>query len=143
MLDAIDRGADIVIGSRFQPGSVVMGVPSHRQSFSVGANLLLRTFLRIPGVVDYACGFRAIRASLIRRAVNQLGNRLLELSGWGFICTAELLWKLSLFGARCGEVPFTLRYDLKAGPSKMRAGRTIFGYGLLIWKKLTAQPAVA
>jgi dolichol-phosphate mannosyltransferase len=143
MLAAIDRGADVVIGSRFQPGAEVRGVPQHRQAFSVGANLLLRTFLRIPGVRDYACGFRAIRASLVRRAVLRLGNRLLELREWGFICTAELLWKLSLFGARCDEVPFVLRYDLKAGASKMRAMRTIFGYGLLIWKRLAGPPAVA
>ena len=143
MLKRIDLGADVVIGSRFQPGAEVKGVPSHRQAFSVGANLLLRTFLRIPGVRDYACGFRAVRASLIRRAVLALGNRLLELREWGFICTAELLWKLSLFGARCEEVPFVLRYDLKAGASKMRAGQTIFGYLLLIWKRIAGAPAVA
>ncbi len=142
MLDTMDRGLDVVIGSRFQPGSEVKGVPGHRQTFSVGANGLLRVFLRIPGVVDYACGFRAIRADLIRRAVLQLGNRMVELGNWGFICTAELLWKLSFFGARCGEVPFTLRYDLKQGPSKMRPLRTIFGYGLLIWHSWVARPAV-
>lgn len=143
MLAAIDAGADIVIGSRFQPGAVVRGVPPHRQAFSVGANALLRAFLRIPGVRDYACGFRAIRASLIRRAVLHLGNQLLELREWGFICTAELLWKLSLFGARCAEVPFTLRYDLKAGASKMRPVRTMLGYGLLIWKRVAGRPVIA
>lgn len=136
MLLKIDQGCDVVIASRFCAGAEVRGVPAHRQLFSVGANGLLRAFLRIPGVRDYACGFRAIRAGLLRRAVMQLGNGLLELRNWGFICTAELLWKLSLFGARCGEVPFVLRYDKKEGDSKMRPLRTILGYGLLVCKRV-------
>jgi len=143
MLEKIEAGADVVIASRFRPDARVAGVPPRRQLFSFGANWLLRAFLRIPGVRDYACGFRCFRADLLQRAVHKLENRLLELRDWGFICTAELLWKFSLFGARCVEVPFTLRYDRKQGPSKMQPLRTILGYGLLIWKKVVARPRVA
>ena len=129
----IDAGYDVVIASRFQ-GIPVVGVPPHRQLFSYGVLVLLRLFMPIPGVRDYACGYRAIRARLVRQAVQRYGERLLELRQWGFICTAELLWKLSTLGARCTEVPFELRYDLKESPSRMRALRTIAGYGLLVWK---------
>jgi hypothetical protein len=34
----------------------------------------------------------------------------------------ELLLKLNRLGARCGEIPLELRYDLKQGASKMDVG---------------------
>ena len=126
-------GYDVVIASRFR-GITVVGVPAHRRLFSYAVFVLLRVLMPIPGVRDYACGYRAVRARLVRQAVQHFGEQLLELRQWGFICTAELLWKLSTLGARCTEVPFELRYDLKESPSRMRALRTIAGYGLLAWK---------
>ncbi|GIW39935.1 MAG: dolichol-phosphate mannosyltransferase [Candidatus Binatia bacterium] len=136
MLERIEAGCDVVVASRFRPGAEVVGVPAHRELFSRGANALLRLFLRIPGVRDYACGYRAVRVEVLRRAVFRFENELLSLRGWGFICTAELLWKLHLVGARCCEIPFVLRYDWKAGTSKMRPVRTICGYGLLALRSL-------
>lgn len=135
MLAKMDRDWDVVIASRFQPGATVVGVPAHRQLFSLGVLLLLRVCLPIPGVRDYACGYRAIRVRTLKAACARFGERLLELRQWGFICTAELLWKLRAAGARCAEVPFELRYDLKESVSRMRAGRTIGGYGILVWKR--------
>lgn len=132
MLRRIDAGSDVVIASRFRPGSRVVGVPPHRQLFSFGVLVLLKLLLPIRGVLDYACGYRAIRARLVKRAVSEFGERLFELERWGFICTAELLWRLHTLGARCSEIPFVLRYDLKESQSRMRAGRTIAGYGLLV-----------
>jgi len=134
LLEQIDAGADVAIASRFRPGSAVVGVPLHRRLFSYGVFALLRVFMPIHGVRDYACGYRAMRARLIREAVRRYGDRLLELRQWGFICTAELLWKLHRLGACCREVPFVLRYDYKEGVGHMPAGRTIAGYGLLVWK---------
>jgi dolichol-phosphate mannosyltransferase len=138
MLAKIEQGYDVVIASRFQPGAAVVGVPAHRRLFSFGVLLLLRLLMPIPGVRDYACGYRAIRARVLASAFERFGNRLLELRQWGFICTAELLWKLRVVGARCCEVPFALRYDLKESTSHMRVGRTIGGYGLLVWKSRVA-----
>ena len=134
MLAKLESGYDLVIASRFQPGAAVVGVPLHRRLFSFGVLLLLRLCMPIPGVRDYACGCRAVRARVLASALERFGERLFELRRWGFICTAELLWKLYLVGARCAEVPFRLRYDLKESTSRMRAARTIGGYGLLVWK---------
>lgn len=138
MLAKIAQGCDVVIASRFQPGATVVGVPPHRRLFSLGVLLLLRVCLPIPGVRDYACGYRMIRTRVLKTAFARFGERLFELRQWGFICTAELLWKLRVVGARCGEIPFDLRYDLKESVSRMRAGRTISGYGLLVWKRWVA-----
>lgn len=136
MLERIEAGFDLVLASRFQPGAAMYGVAPHRQLYGNAANAILRATLAVPGVSDYGCGFRAMSAPLVRRAVHELGPRLLELHSWGFICTAELVWKLSWFAPRIAEVPLTLHYDLKQSASKMPSARTIGGYGLLAAKGL-------
>ena len=134
MVEEIGRGCDVVIASRFQPGAAVVGVPPHRRLFSAGVFVLLRILMPIPNVRDYACGYRAMRLPVIRRTLAQFGDEVIELRRWGFICTAELLWKLHLVGARCAEIPFVLRYDQKESASRMHTLRTIAGYGLLVWR---------
>lgn len=131
MLERIEQGFELVLASRFQPGAAIYGVARHRQLYGNAANAILRATLAVPGVSDYGCGFRAMGAPLVRRAVRGLGPRLLELRTWGFICTAELVWKLSWFAPRVAEVPLTLHYDFKRSASKMPSARTITGYALL------------
>jgi len=134
MVARLQAGADVVIASRFQADSQVVGVPWHRQLFSWGVFVLLKLLLPIPGVRDYACGYRAMRVRVVRATLARYGADLFHLRDWGFICTAELLWKLHTVGARCAEVGFVLRYDMKESVSRMRVGRTIAGYGLLVWE---------
>ncbi len=132
MAESLDKGFDVVIASRFQPGSAVIGVPAHRLLYSAGVRALLKMLLPIPNVHDYACGYRAVTTPIVRKALELFGEELIELRDWGFICTAEVLWKLHLAGARCSEVPFTLRYDMKESVSRMPTSRTVTGYALLI-----------
>ena len=132
MVAALDGGFDVVVASRFQPGSSVVGVPAHRLLYSAGVRALLKLLLPIDNVRDYACGYRAVRIGIIRKAIDRFGQNLIELQDWGFICTAEVLWKLHLSGARCSEVPFTLRYDVKESVSRMPTMRTVTGYALLV-----------
>jgi dolichol-phosphate mannosyltransferase len=134
LAEKIREGYDVVIASRFQPDSVVVGVPPRRRLLSYGVFAVLRLLMPIAGVRDYACGYRAMRLGLVRQAIREFGERLFELRQWGFICTAELLWKLNTLGARCAEIPFVLRYDLKQSASRMRSLRTIAGYALLVWQ---------
>lgn len=126
MLDAIDerRGhIDIVIASRFRPGSRQVGVPPHRVAFSLGAAAVFWTVLALPGVRDYTCGFRAYRAGMVRDAFAEYGDDLI--SKGSFACTDQLLLNMAAIGARITEVPFVLRYDRKPTPSKMPVGATI------------------
>lgn len=53
MVDRIRAGADVVIGSRFQAGAEMRGIPRHRQLFSVGVSILFRMFCPIVGVRDF------------------------------------------------------------------------------------------
>jgi len=122
MLEAMDRGFDVVIASRFQEGSECQGVPLHRRFLSVAASVLFRILFPTPGVRDFTCGYRAYRVSALRRAVGKYGDSLFEFDG--FQCMVDLLLKLRGTGAQFAEVPVVLRYDLKQGQSKMRIFRT-------------------
>ena len=132
MRRAVEAGADLVIASRFQPASRQHGVPLFRRFLSVAACRVFTTFLDLPGVRDYTCGFRAIRASLIRRGLDRFGADGL-ITRAGFACTDELLVHLAMLSPVIREVPFTLRYDRKQGASKMRLGLTIVETLKLIW----------
>lgn len=119
-----DSGADLVIASRFQPGSVQRGVSAFRRFLSFGARQVFRWGVGLPGVRDYTCGFRALRADWIARGLDAYGGEGLIVRR-GFACTDELLIKLALLGPTIREVPFELSYDLKRGASKIPLGVTI------------------
>lgn len=124
MLERIAGGADIVIASRYRRGSKQVGVPLFRQALSLGALIVFKAVLQLPGVRDYTCGYRAYRAGLIRRALEEYGDGLITRAG--FACTDQLLVHLAALGnVRIEEVPFILRYDRKHGESKLRLGVTV------------------
>ena len=135
MRRAADSGADLIIASRFQTGSIQVGVSAFRRFLSWGARTLFHHLLALPGVEDYTCGFRAIRASLIARGIERFGADGL-ITRRGFACTDEILIKLALLDPVIREVPFTLRYDLKRGRSKINLGVTILEtLRLLFWAR--------
>ncbi len=123
MMRNVAEGRDVVIASRYRPGSVTRGVPWFRRLLSRGMSLLFRAVYPIPGVRDYSCGYRAYRASILKRLFDSEGESLLASDG--FSCMVRILLKLHKQGAICGEVPMVLRYDEKAGASKMAVGRTV------------------
>ena len=124
MRSKLEAGADLVIASRFQAGSRQFGVPLFRRLLSIAACILFRGYLRLPGVRDYTCGFRALRASLVDAGFERFGRAGL-ITRSGFACTDELLVHLATLAPVIREVPFTLRYDLKVGRSKMNLGLTV------------------
>lgn len=133
MVRAIADGAEVVIASRYVHGARQAGVPAHRALLSAGVGWLLRMRFGLPGVRDYSCGFRAYRAGLLQRALAVYGAGLIEARG--FVVMTEILIKLAPFRPRIVEVPLDLRYDRKAGASKMQAGRTIAGYMRLMLRR--------
>jgi dolichol-phosphate mannosyltransferase len=124
MLDAVRNGSGLVIASRYRHGARVRGLSVPRRGLSLGASWLFRTLLPIPGVRDYTCGFRAYRASLLRKAFDQLGPDQL-VAERGFSCMVDILLRLREFDPVASEVPLDLRYDFKQGASKMRVARTV------------------
>jgi len=123
MVRLIKEGSDIIIASRYRPGSRIKGVSLARRVLSLGATLICKIIFPIKGVRDYTCGYRAYRASLVKRAFREYGDEMILSPG--FSCMVELLLNLRKYDPIITEVPIILRYDLKQGPSKMNVPRTI------------------
>jgi dolichol-phosphate mannosyltransferase len=111
LVDAVDRGADLAIGSRYVAGGSTPDWPLMRQLISRGGNLYARTLLGIP-VRDATAGFRAFRSSSLR----QLPYAEAEASGYGF--QVEMAWRAHQHGLAIEEVPISFR-DRTRGQSKM------------------------
>ncbi|MBT9582104.1 glycosyltransferase [bacterium] len=120
----IFEGYDVAVASRFISGSRVVGLTLFRQALSLGAAILLKTLLPIPGIRDYTCGYRAYRAAVIQPIVRDNPRFISET---GFSVMLDILLKLHHHDRHLAfvEVPILLRYDWKKGASKMAVGRTI------------------
>ncbi len=134
MIAKLNEGYEVVTTSRYAPGGGQIGVNLYRRTLSRCANLLLKTCFPVRGLKEYTCGYRAYRVSFLLDALSIFGNQFIDLKGMGFTGTVEKMIKARLMKARVGEVPFTLRYDLKPGLSKVATNITTLGYFVLIAK---------
>ena len=66
MIKEIEKSNDLVIASRFQPGSIVNGVSIWRHFLSTGAKLLFKILYPFKNLNDYTCNFRVYKSYLIR-----------------------------------------------------------------------------
>lgn len=127
---ALQDGADIAIASRFVEGGDDSTAPPLRRVLSHGAGWFFNRALPLENINDFTSGFRAYRASLLQRAVDHYGERLVEEQG--FAVMVELLLKLRYCNPVVAEVPLVLRYDRKGSDSKLRLWRTLGQYVRLI-----------
>jgi len=114
LVEAVDRGADLVMGSRLrgriEPGAMPwlhrhLGTPV----LTALVNLLFRT-----RISDVNCGQRALRAE----AVPQL-----HLRAGGMEFASEMVIKAALAGLRIAEVPVDFRRDRRDRPPHLRTWR--------------------
>jgi len=126
LVERIRGGAGVAVCSRFVAGGVERGVNTFRKGLSRGAKLFMDALAPLPGVKDISCGYRAYSRAALDRARRTYGAHLIQCPGGSV--QAELLIRLIETGERVEEIPFTLRYDLKEGPSKLRMSTTIRGY---------------
>ena len=125
MAEAYCGGCDIVIASRFRPGSQVHGLSAFRLAMTAGARIGCTIALNVPGVRDYSCGFRLYDASLLREMFERYGDGFVSQNG--FACMVEILVKMRRHARVC-EVPFELHYEAKRSASSMRVWRTVGQY---------------
>lgn len=130
MIESIKKGHDLVVASRYRPGAAEVGLSPLRSFLSRGVNVMLKVILPIKGIRDYTCGYRAYRAELLQRMQAYYGERLVESTT--FSAMAEILLKAGRLRVKAGEIPLILRYDQKAGTSKMRVTSTVLDYFRLI-----------
>lgn len=93
-------GADLVVGSRYLPGSRIEGWPLQRRVMSRLANRLIRNVLGVP-MSDHTNGYRLYS----RRAVDVLAAE--DLRETGFISLSEWAYALHRAGMTTREVPIT------------------------------------
>jgi len=128
---------DVVIASRYavedgEDRGKEVGLAFHRKILSRSASFILDTAFHVPAAQDYTCGFRLYSGRILKKARRIYGEEFVMERN--FVCMAEILVKLDHIGAKVGEVPLTLRYDLKGGASKLKIMRTVLQYLDLIWR---------
>ena len=126
MLQVVDAGADLVIGSRYVPGGSTPQWPRIRRFLSVWANRYAAAVLGL-AVNDATAGFRAYRADVLRRVDLQHSRA----DGYGF--QVELVYRVVRLGGRIVEVPITFT-DRVEGSSKMSLRIVVEALGLVtLW----------
>jgi len=133
MLMLVEEGYDVVIASRYSPGSRVIGLSLSRKIYSLVASWIFRILFPIAGVKDYTCGYRAYRVGILKEAFERWGDNFINAPG--FSCMVDILLKLRKLNIIMTEAPLVLRYDLKPGKSKMDVTKTIKETLKLIWKR--------
>lgn len=131
MVRLIREGCDVVIASRYQRGARIRGVTNLRKLLSWGASILFRSLVRIEGVKDYTCGYRAYRAGLLKAVLGHYREDFIRQTG--FSCMIEILLKLKSFDPIIQEIPLILRYDYKKDSSKMKVWKTVKETLKLLW----------
>ncbi len=111
LLDAIDGGADLVIGSRYVDGGTVRNWPWRRWALSWTANTYARLALGI-GVHDITAGYRAYR----REVLEAIELDVVDSKGYCF--QIDLTWRTINNGFVVVEVPITFT-EREIGVSKM------------------------
>ncbi|TKA12669.1 polyprenol monophosphomannose synthase [Actinacidiphila oryziradicis] len=111
LLDALDEGADLVLGSRWVPGGRVVNWPKSREVLSRGGSLYARIMLRLP-VRDVTGGYRAFRTRTL------LGLGLDEVESQGYCFQVDLARRAVRRGFKVTEVPITF-VEREHGVSKM------------------------
>lgn len=114
LLDALDDGAHVAIGSRYVPGGRVVGEPRHRRLGSRALNLTLRRATAVP-VADVTAHVRAYRRSAIEEGV-------LPAAGHGRAVTVDALLRCWRAGMSVREVPVTA-----TGPTDVRTSLSSVG----------------
>lgn len=111
LIDAINGGADAVVGSRYVKGGNTVDWPLHRRLLSRWGNVYTGFILGV-GVSDCTSGFRAYRLDALRGIAPQ------TTSAEGYAFLTELIVRLHRQGKIIAEVPITFS-DRKYGISKM------------------------
>jgi dolichol-phosphate mannosyltransferase len=111
LLDAVDAGADLSIGSRYVPGGAIRNWPRRRLVLSRTANTYARVLLGVK-IHDITAGYRAYRHDVLEK----IG--LDDVDSKGYCFQIDLTWRAINAGFTVVEVPITFT-ERELGVSKM------------------------
>lgn len=131
LFNAIRRGADVAIGSRWlERGRQTIQQPLYRQLFGRCFNLVTRMIMRLP-FADTQCGFKAFT-----REAAQTIFQLQRIERWGF--DPEILFIALKHGYTVREVPVTWGHDERSRISYLKDGLKMLEELIFIrWNALT------
>lgn len=107
-LGKMDKGYDMVIGSRYVEGGKMVGVAWYRRLVSDMSRILIKILFNMP-IRDVTNGFRSVRKEVVDS---------IELKSNSFNILPEMVVKARKMGYKITEVPMTLT-TRKYGVSKM------------------------
>jgi len=138
LLDAVEQGADLAMGSRWVRGGSVVNWPLYRQAISRIGSTYSRIMLGVK-IRDVTGGYRAFR----RTTLEKLNLDQIESVGYGF--QVDLAWRVAKMGLKIVECPITF-VERELGASKMsgnivvEAMLNVTKWGLTArWNKLTGR----
>ncbi|PFG28738.1 polyprenol-phosphate-mannose synthase domain 1 [Corynebacterium renale] len=111
LLEQIDEGADLVIGSRYVPGGKVVNWPAKRYWLSKLGNIYISAALGA-GLSDMTAGYRAFRRELLEDLDFD------ALSAAGYIFQVDVAFRAVEAGYDVREVPITFT-EREIGESKL------------------------
>ncbi|HEY7954154.1 MAG TPA: polyprenol monophosphomannose synthase [Polyangia bacterium] len=133
LLAAAERGADLVLGSRYVEGGGTVNWGFARKLISRGGSLYARSVLGVP-VRDLTGGFKCFR----RRVLEAIDLDEVSAQGYGF--QIEMTYRTIKRGFRVVEVPIVF-VDRRVGQSKM--SKKIFAEALTLVWRLRLSKAIA
>lgn len=128
LLDALEEGADLVIGSRYRRGGAITQWAAHRRALSLWGCRYANAMLRL-GITDPTSGYRAYRATALKAL------DLSRIRGNGYVFQVEIAYRIQRNGGVLAEVPITFAERVH-GESKMswriigEAALLVTGWGL-------------
>ncbi|WP_082080133.1 polyprenol monophosphomannose synthase [Williamsia herbipolensis] len=111
LLDGINAGSDLVIGSRYVAGGSLVNWPKRRKLLSQGANTYSRLALGVR-VRDITAGYRAYRRAVLEKI------DIASVDSHGYCFQIDLAWRTIQAGFTVSEVPITFT-ERQIGESKM------------------------
>jgi dolichol-phosphate mannosyltransferase len=125
LIEEAERGADLVIGSRYIPGGATPAWKLRRRALSRLGNKYAAFALGLDAS-DVTSGFRAFRADALRR----VGFETTHATGYAF--QIELAYRVAQADGRIAQVPIVFN-DRTLGHSKMSSFITIEALWLVTW----------
>jgi glycosyltransferase involved in cell wall biosynthesis len=114
MVEALLKGADICMGSRFKGGIAPGAMPWKNRYIGNPVLTGILNLLFKAKIDDAHCGLRALTRDAVER---------LRLNGSGMEFASEMVIKAALLGLKIREVPVTLSPDLRDRPPHLRPWR--------------------
>ena len=127
-----NEGYDAVLASPYMYGGGIVNTSPIRIFLSSMANIFVKEFLGIHGILTVSSFYRLYTGKLIKNLQEKYSPEIIELAG--FECMVELLLKIIYLKANISEVPLVLDTNLRVGKSKMKIMRTVRGY-FKVWTK--------